>query len=52
MQGEPLKGYKHWFDPAVRQAGISVLVLLAAHIREPFGDVRHRPLHGDRIDGS
>jgi integrase len=23
MQGEPLKGYKHWFDPAVRQAGIS-----------------------------
>jgi site-specific recombinase XerD len=24
MQGEPLKGYKHWFDPAVREAGISV----------------------------
>src|SRR5437588_12632884 len=23
MQGEPLKGYKHWFDPAVREAGIS-----------------------------
>jgi integrase len=23
MQGEPLKGYKHWFDPALREAGIS-----------------------------
>ena len=23
MQGEPLKGYKHWFGPAIRQAGIS-----------------------------
>jgi len=23
MQGEPLKGYKHWFDPAVRKAGVS-----------------------------
>ncbi len=23
MQGEPVKGYKHWFDPAVREAGIS-----------------------------
>ena len=23
MQGEPLKGYKHWFDPAVREAGVS-----------------------------
>jgi site-specific recombinase XerD len=23
MQGEPLKSYKHWFDPAVREAGIS-----------------------------
>ena len=22
MQGEPLKGYKHWFDPAIRKAGI------------------------------
>jgi integrase len=21
-QGEPLKGYKHWFDPAVEKAGI------------------------------
>lgn len=23
MHGEPLKGYKHWFDNAVREAGIS-----------------------------
>jgi integrase len=23
MRGESLKGYKHWFDPAVREAGIS-----------------------------
>ena len=23
MQGESLKGYKHWFDPALREAGIS-----------------------------
>ena len=23
MPGEPLKGYKHWFDPALREAGIS-----------------------------
>lgn len=23
MQGEPLKGCKHWFDPALREAGIS-----------------------------
>jgi integrase len=23
MQGAPLKGYKHWFDPALREAGIS-----------------------------
>ena len=23
MQGEPLKGYKHWFDPAVREAGVT-----------------------------
>jgi integrase len=23
MQGEALKGYKHWFDPALREAGIS-----------------------------
>jgi integrase len=23
MQGEPLKGYKHWFDPALREVGIS-----------------------------
>jgi site-specific recombinase XerD len=22
MQGEPLRGYRHWFDPAVRRAGI------------------------------
>jgi len=22
-QGEPLKGYKHWFDAALREAGIS-----------------------------
>jgi site-specific recombinase XerD len=22
-RGEPLKGYKHWFDPAVREAGLS-----------------------------
>jgi hypothetical protein len=22
IQGEPLKGYKHWFDPALREAGI------------------------------
>jgi hypothetical protein len=22
-KGEPLKGYKHWFDPALREAGIS-----------------------------
>jgi integrase len=22
-RGEPLKGYKHWFDPALREAGIS-----------------------------
>jgi integrase len=23
MQGEPLKGYQHWFAPALREAGIS-----------------------------
>jgi len=23
MDGEPLKGYKHWFEPAVRKAGIN-----------------------------
>jgi len=22
IQGEPLHGYKHWFDPALREAGI------------------------------
>jgi len=22
MQGEPLRGYKHWFDPAAKEAGI------------------------------
>ena len=39
MQGEPLKGYKHWFDPAVREAGVSLLylVLIAAYICEPLG---------------
>ena len=25
MQGEPLKGFKHWFDPAVREAGVTFL---------------------------
>jgi len=22
MNGEPLRGYKHWFEPAVREAGV------------------------------
>jgi hypothetical protein len=22
MKGEPLQGYKHWFDPAVEKAGV------------------------------
>jgi hypothetical protein len=33
MQGEPLKGYKHWFDPALREAGISFFTGTACAIR-------------------
>ena len=36
MKGEPLHGYKHWFDPAVEESWPSgfYVVLLAAHVRE------------------
>jgi site-specific recombinase XerD len=23
VRGEPLKGYKHWFEPAIRKAGVA-----------------------------
>jgi len=47
MQGEPLKGYKHWFEPAVRKAGSSFFTwyYFAAHICEPLCDGRRRPSH-------
>jgi hypothetical protein len=35
MQGEPLKGYKHWFDPALREAGISFFTWYC--LRHTFG---------------
>src|SRR2546422_10958955 len=38
MQGEPLKGCKHWFNSARDWQQ-----LLAAHIREQLGDGRGRP---------
>ena len=35
MQGEPLKGYKHWFDPSLREAGISFFTWYC--LRHTFG---------------
>jgi len=54
MQAEPLRGYKHWFGPAVKEAGIEGvhLVLLASHFRQQANHGRCWFEDRCRLDGT
>lgn len=40
IQGKPLRGFKDWFDPAAKEAGIKEFIwyLSSIHIRKPPSD--------------
>jgi site-specific recombinase XerD len=52
--GEPLRGYKHWFDPAVKEAGLKEFTwyLPSTHVCEPPGDGWGGPSNAGGTDGT